>query len=174
MTSLKLVASNPSPTASSGDGGGPEDPMLEQRVGRLEEKADRIEAAVLRIDGMVQKILETQTKQSADIHEIKATGAKQADLNKLQLEVSEIKTTSAKQADLNKLQIEVAEFRASAAKQADLTRVQADIGEVKGRLTGIEGRFTQIPTIWHLFVFIVTVLVGMAGLMFTAGKFLHP
>lgn len=174
MTSLKLVASNPSPAASSGDGDGPEDPMLEQRVGRLEEKTDRIEAAVLRIDGMVQKILEIQAKQSADILEIKTSGAKQADLHKLQLEVAEIKATGAKQTDLHKLQVEVAEVKATSAQQADLTKVQADIGEIKGRLAGIEGRFSQIPTIWGMLGIIATLLIGLAGLMFTAGKFLHP
>ena len=55
---------------SHGDGGGPEDPMLEQRVGRLEEKVDRIEAILTR--------LEPQIIGSS------ATGAKQAELNKLQ------------------------------------------------------------------------------------------
>ncbi|MGA8172436.1 MAG: hypothetical protein WB816_16610 [Methylocystis sp.] len=85
--------------------------MLEQRVGRLEEKVDRIEAAVVRIDGMVKQILETCAKQSADIIEIKATGAKQSDSHKLQLEVAEIRSGGAKQADLNRAQVELAEVK---------------------------------------------------------------
>ncbi len=156
------------------DGGGPEDPMLEQRVGRLEEKVDRIEAAVLRIDGMVTQILEASAKQSADIVEIKANGAKQADLIKLQLEVAEVKANGAKQVDLNKLQLDVADFKGTAAKQADLIKVQSDIAEMKGRLTGVEGRFTQVPTIWGMLGIVATLLIGIAGLMFTAGKFFHP
>jgi len=40
---------------------------------------------------MVTRILETGAKQSADILEIKATGAKQADLNKVQLDIAEMK-----------------------------------------------------------------------------------
>ena len=142
-------------------GGGPEDPMLEERVGRLEEKFDRIEAIVTRIDGMVNQILATGAKQSGD-------------LQKLQTDVAEIKVTGAKQADLNKLQVEVAEIKGGSAKQADLTRVQADIGEIRGRLAGIEGRFSQIPTVWGMLGIIATLLIGLAGLMFTAGKFLHP
>ncbi len=108
--------------------------MLEQRVGKLEEKVDRIEAAVIRIDGMVTRILETGAKQSADITEIKATGAKQTDLNMVQL----------------------------------------DTAEMKGRLSGIEGRFNQVPTIWGMLGVVATLLIGIAGLMFTAGKFFHP
>jgi hypothetical protein len=59
------------------DGGGPEDPMLEQRVGRLEEKVDGIEAILVRLEPQIKEIL--------------LAGAKQADINKLQSEVVEIK-----------------------------------------------------------------------------------
>ncbi|QGM45594.1 hypothetical protein [Methylocystis heyeri] len=48
--------------------------MLEQRVGKLEEKVDRIEAILTRLE---PKIIETLS-----------TGAKQADLTKLQIDGS--------------------------------------------------------------------------------------
>ena len=51
------------------NGGGPEDPMLEQRVGRLEEKVDRIEAISMRLEPQISEVLRT--------------GVKQADLTKL-------------------------------------------------------------------------------------------
>lgn len=121
--------------------------MFEQRVGKLEEKVDRIEVILTRLEPKIAEVLQTCAKQS----------------------------------DLHKLQLDVVELKATSAKQTDLTKVQADIAEMKGRLSGIEGRigsvegrFNQIPTIWHLFVFNVTLLVGMAGLIYTAGKSLHP
>lgn len=79
------------------DGGGPEDPMLEERVGRLEEKVDRIEAILVRLEPKITEIL--------------LTTAKQSDLNKLQVEVAEIKSGGAKQVDLNKAQVELAEVK---------------------------------------------------------------
>ncbi len=45
--------------SDSGDGGGPEDPMLEQRVGRLEEKVDRIEAILTRLEPQISEVLRT-------------------------------------------------------------------------------------------------------------------
>jgi hypothetical protein len=128
-------------------GDGPEDPMLEQRVGKLEEKADRIEAILTRLE---PKITETLLN-----------GAKQVDLTKLQLEVADIKASSAKQADLQKAQVELAE-------------IKGGLSGLEGRLSGIEGRFSQIPTFWQMLGLIGTLLIGLAGLMFTAGKFLHP
>lgn len=112
------------------DGDGPEDPMLEQRVGRLEEKFDRIEATVTRIDGVVTQILEIFARQSGD-------------LQKLQADIVEIKATGAKQTDLNKLQLEVAEIKASGAKQIDLNKAQVELAEVKGRVSAL-------PTWWML------------------------
>ena len=89
--------------------------MLEQCVGRLEEKVDRIEAAVGRIEAMAARIQESATHQAAEITEIKATAAKQTDLNRLQIEISEIKASGAKQADLNKAQMDLAEVKGRVA-----------------------------------------------------------
>jgi hypothetical protein len=59
------------------DGGGPEDPMLEQRVSNLEQRLERIENILVRLE--------------PDIRDFARNGAKQADLHKAQLELSEIK-----------------------------------------------------------------------------------
>lgn len=127
-------------------GGGPEDPMLEQRVTKLEEKVDRIEAILQRLEPKITEILQV----------------------------------CARKADLEKLQTEFVDLKATTAKQADLIRVQTDIAEIKGRLggiesriAGVEGRFTQVPTIWGMLGLIGTLLIGIAGLMFTAGKYFH-
>lgn len=79
------------------DGGGPEDPMLDARVGRLEEKVDRIEALLLRLEPKITEAL--------------LTGAKQTDLGKLQLQMTELQGGVAKQVDLQKVQTELAEVK---------------------------------------------------------------
>lgn len=88
------------PGGESG-GGGPEDPMLEQRVVKLEEKVDRIEAILQRLE---PKIMETLL-----------TGAKQAELSKLQLQLIEFQGNTAKQADLQKVQTDLAEVKGRVA-----------------------------------------------------------
>lgn len=107
--------------------------MLDARVGRLEEKMDRIEGILLRLEPKVIEVLQT--------------GAKQADLLRLQLEVAEIK--------------------------GRLAGVEGRLGTVDGRIAGVEGRFNQVPTIWAMLGLISTLLIGIAGLMFTAGKYFH-
>jgi hypothetical protein len=97
------------------DGGGPEDPMVEQRVGKLEEKVDRIEAILARLEPKIMEILHA--------------GAKQAELNKVQLELLELKSNGAKQVDLNKAQVELAE---------------------------VKGRVASLPTWWMLIIAILS------------------
>jgi hypothetical protein len=58
-------------------GGGPEDPMLEQRVVRLEEKLDRIETILTRLE--------------PKITEVAIVGAKQSDIQSLRAEFGELK-----------------------------------------------------------------------------------
>ena len=70
MTSLRLVSDNARPESQSGDGGGPEDPMLEQRVGRLEEKVDRIEAILVRLEPKITEVLQNTAKQSVDLNKL--------------------------------------------------------------------------------------------------------
>jgi hypothetical protein len=101
--------------------------MLEQRVGRLEEKVERIEAILVRLEPQIKEIL--------------LTGAKQADLNKVQLDIAEMK---------------------------------GRLSGIEGRIGSVEGRFNQVPTIWGMLGIVATLLIGIAGLMFTAGKFFHP
>ena len=66
-------------------------------------------------------------------------------------------------------------------KFSDFARLQADVGEIRGRLDGVdkrlggvEGRFSQVPTIWGMLGILATLMLGMAGLIFTAGKLLKP
>ena len=66
----------PLPTMK-GDGGGPEDPMLEKRVEALEADVSRIKEIVERLEPKIVEIL--------------TTGAKQESLHKTQLDVAELK-----------------------------------------------------------------------------------
>jgi hypothetical protein len=132
---MNNVIQFPGDNPAAGGGGGPEDPMLEQRVGRLEEKVDRIEAILVRLEPKIMEVLHT--------------GAKQAELNKVQLDVAELKSSAAKQIDLNKIQVQIAEILAGGAKQADLYKAQVELAEVKGRVAGL-------PTWWMLITAIIT------------------
>lgn len=120
------------------DGGGPEDPMLEARVGKLDEKVDRIETILLRLEAKIAETL--------------LTGAKQADLNKLQLQVTEIAMTGAKQTDLHK--------------------AQTDLAEVKGRISGVEARFSSLPTTWAMLGIVFTTWALGSGILIFAMNYL--
>ena len=65
--------------SKSGDGGpkGPEGPIVEERVIRLEQKVDRIEQLLGQLTPKITEIL--------------LTGAKQADVYKMQVELAEVK-----------------------------------------------------------------------------------
>ncbi len=54
---------------------------------------------------------------------------------------------------------------------ADLT---AKVANVEGRILGIDGRLSQIPTTWQIVAILATLLIGIAGLIFTASRVLHP
>ena len=107
------------------DGSGPEDPMLEARV----EKLERVEAILVRLEPKIPEIA---------------------------IELKQV------------------------PKYSDFARLQADVGEIRGRLdgvdkrlVGVEGRFSQVPTIWGILGILTTLMPGMAGLILTAGKYLH-
>ncbi|WP_442755122.1 hypothetical protein ACNHKD_00220 [Methylocystis sp. JAN1] len=112
--------------------------MLEARVGRLEEKVDRIEAILLRLEPKNTEAL--------------LTGAKQADLNKLQLQLTEL--------------------QGSVAKQVDLQKVQSDLAEAKGKLSGVEARFSSLPTTWTMLGLVFTTWALGSGILIFAMNYL--
>ena len=125
---------------ASGSGSGPEDPMLEPRVERLE----RILASL-----------------EPKINEILLTGAKQADLQKLELKVAEIAATGAKQADLHKLQLDVAEMKGR------ITGVEGRIGGVEAKISGLDSSVAKLPNVFTMLGLIVTTWgIGSAILVF--------
>jgi hypothetical protein len=130
----------------TGDGGGPEDPMLEQRVGKLEEKVDRIESILSRLEPKITEIL--------------LTSAKQADLNKLQLEVAEIKLTSAKQVELNKV-------------QNDIVEIKGKLTGIEGRFTGLDYRINSLPTVWTMLGIVFTTWALGSGILIFAMNYLR-
>ena len=115
--------------SDSGDGGGPEDPMLEQRVGRPEEKVDRIEAILVRLEPKISEVLQNTAKQSVD-------------LNKLQLDFARFEAGAATKDDLHQVQADIVEIKGR------LTGVDGRLTGIDGRLSGISDRFASLPTVW--------------------------
>lgn len=76
--------------------------MLEARVGRLEEKVDRIEAILVRLEPKISEVLQNTAKQSVD-------------LNKLQLDFARFESTAATKDDLHKVQIDLAKIEGRVA-----------------------------------------------------------
>jgi hypothetical protein len=95
---------------TSGGGGGPYDPTLDQRVAILEKKIDRIEVKLEKHDEAFRRI-EDALKALIDIRE---------------------------------------------------------------KVAHIDGRLNNIPTFWQTFSLMAMLLIGIAGLIFTASRFLHP
>jgi septal ring factor EnvC (AmiA/AmiB activator) len=45
---------------------------------------------------------------------------------------------------------------------------------IRENVAHIDGRLANIPTFWQTLALIATLLIGIAGLIFTASRFLHP
>ena len=82
---------------------------------------------------------------------------------------------------LDRLEPRIVELHARSATQADVfavktdvAAVKADVARVDGRLDGIDKRFAMIPTTWQTISIIAMLLLGISGIIFTAGRFLRP
>jgi hypothetical protein len=139
---------------SAADGGGPEDPMLEQRVGKLEEKVDRIEAILTRLEPKIMEILHTGAKQSADIVELKTSAAKQVDLNKLQM-------------DINRLQTDAVEIKNR------LPVIDGRLTGLDGRLSGLSDRIGSLPSVWTMLGIVFTTWALGSGILIFAMNYLR-
>jgi hypothetical protein len=53
----------------------------------------------------------------------------------------------------------------------DALKVLSDLRE---KVAHIDGRLANIPTFWQTIALMATFLIGIAGLIFTASRFLHP
>jgi hypothetical protein len=130
--------------SDSGDGGGPEDPMVEQRIQRLEAGVSEIKSTLLKLDAKF------------DLLDAKFDGKLGEMDSRLSGKLGEMD---------GRLSGKIGEMDG---------RLTGKLGAIEGRLSGIEGRFNQVPTIWGMLGIVATLLIGIAGLMFTAGKFFHP
>ena len=100
----------------------------------------------------------------------------------LQQRVAQLeKDVSRNTAILERLEPMIIAIHSSCAKQADVFAVKADVARIDGRIDGIEKRidavdkrFSMIPTTWQVISIIAMLLMGIAGIVFTAGRFLRP
>ncbi len=155
--------------------------MLEQRVGRLEEKVDRIEGILLRLEPKILEVLQTVTNHSLQLARLETNMATRDELHKVQLDTIEIKAGQLAVEERLNAKIGEMDGRLSGRLGEIDGRLTGKLGAIDGRLAGIEGRitttegrFNQVPTIWGMLGVVATLLIGIAGLMFTAGKFFHP
>ena len=144
--------------------------MLEQRVGRLEEKVDRIEGILVRLEPKIQEVLQTVTTQSGQLSRLETTMATKDELHKVQIDLTELKGSQAAFEERFNGKLGEMDGRLS----GKLGAIEGRLSGIEGRIGSVEGRFNQVPTIWGMLGIVATLLIGIAGLMFTAGKFFHP
>ena len=84
------------------------------------------------------------------------------------------KDVSRNTAILERLEPMIIAIHANYATQADVFAVKADVAAVKSDVARIDGRLDGIPTTWQIISIIAMLLVGIAGIVFTAGRFLRP
>lgn len=46
--------------------------------------------------------------------------------------------------------------------------------DVREKVAHIDGGLANVPTFWQTLALIATLLIGIAGIIFTASRFLHP
>ena len=51
--------------------------------------------------------------------------------------------------------------------------VEARLAGVEGQMEGVKGRLALVPTTWQIIAILATLLIGIAGIIFTASRFLH-
>lgn len=115
----RIVPFAKSDIASTG-GSGPEDPMLEPRVEKLEQDVGRITVI------------------------------------------------------LERLEPRIIELHARSASQTELSALRADFARLDGKIDGIDKRLANIPNTWQVISILAALLIGIAGIVFAAGKFLKP
>ncbi len=56
----------------------------------------------------------------------------------------------------------------------DNKRFSTSLADLREKVAHIDGRLANIPTFWQTILLMATLLVGIAGLLFTASKVFHP
>jgi hypothetical protein len=77
---------------------------------------------------------------------------------------------------LQSLKITLVEITATlrlCATKSELSDLQKDLGKIREDGAYVRGRLENIPTFWQMLALISALLIGIAGIAFTAGKFLH-
>ena len=93
------------------------------------------------------------------------------DVGDIRTKVDRIETT------LQRLEILLNDVRANlmnCATKQDIANHQNDIAKIREDGAYVRGRLENIPTFWQIFALISAMLIGIAGITFTAGKFFHP
>ena len=74
---------------------------------------------------------------------------------------------------LERLEPRIVELHARMATHADMGNLRAEVAKIDGRVEGMDKRLAAIPNTWQVISILAALLVGIAGIVFTAGKFLR-
>lgn len=153
MNNVVPFPGEPQDKGGSGDGGGPEDPMLEQRVGKLEEKVDRIETILVRLEPKIAEVLQNTAKQAVE-------------LNKLRSDFTRFEANAATKDDLQKLQADVLETKNR------LPLIDGRLAGLDGRLSGMSDRIASLPSVWTMLGIVFTTWALGSGILIFAMNYL--
>ena len=56
----------------------------------------------------------------------------------------------------------------------DNKRFSTSLADLREKVAHIDGRLANIPTFWQTLSLMAMLLIGIAGIIFTASRFLHP
>lgn len=137
---------------------GPEDPMLEQRVAVLESDVGKIKGILERLEPKITELL--------------LTGAKQADLQRLQADVARLDgRLTGVEGRFAGVEGKIAGVEAKiGGVEAKIGGVEAKIGGVDGKIAGLESRIASLPTTWTLLGIVFTTWALGSGIVFTIAK----
>ena len=75
---------------------------------------------------------------------------------------------------LERLEPRIIELHAKMATQSELLALKADVLHMDEGVDGVDMRFAAIPTTWQIISILAVLLLGIAGIIFTAGRYFHP
>lgn len=75
---------------------------------------------------------------------------------------------------LERLEPKIVELHAKSATLAEVGALRSDVARLDGRIDGLDKRLANIPNTWQVIAILSTLLIGVAGIVFAAARFMKP